>query len=214
MGSAAQGATSEEPMKLVALHRYWINANLLKIYFERSLADCGNEGLSKVTESPTARAFPLTDLWILMGYWYASLYIVVEGYWVLSLSDPAIDALLEENHIERLRRFRNGMFHYQRQEIVFLAIAGAVLLVIQIGIMAIVTCHKACEVSRNGLTTISKWPLLPPLRKGCKWEDIKKFRAIDEDDEPLYPEIYLDLKSGKWIEFNQYLLGTACEEAR
>lgn len=47
--------------------------------------------------------------------WLASLYTVIEGFYELELSDARIDALLMgENDLAKLRRFRNGTFHYQR----------------------------------------------------------------------------------------------------
>jgi len=48
-----------------------------------------------------------------LGYWYAGLYVVCEGWQELKLSDPEIDALLQSPHLEFLNRFRNGVYHYQ-----------------------------------------------------------------------------------------------------
>jgi len=49
----------------------------------------------------------------MMGYWLAALYVVVEGWQALRLSDAAVDALLGSPHIAILRRLRNGFFHCQ-----------------------------------------------------------------------------------------------------
>jgi hypothetical protein len=49
-----------------------------------------------------------------LGYWLGSLYVVVEGWKELGFSDPSIDDLLrDETHVELLRLYRNGCFHYQ-----------------------------------------------------------------------------------------------------
>lgn len=50
----------------------------------------------------------------LLSYWFASLFVLAEGWRDLSLSDPAIDALLTADHVDILRRYRNGVFHYQQ----------------------------------------------------------------------------------------------------
>lgn len=51
----------------------------------------------------------------LMSAWYASLWVVVEGWKELKLDDPSIDELLEAapKYVDLLRRYRNGVFHYQ-----------------------------------------------------------------------------------------------------
>jgi hypothetical protein len=49
-----------------------------------------------------------------LSYWYAGLYVVCEGWKdELKLSDPEIDALLKSRYVDVLRRFRNGVYHYQ-----------------------------------------------------------------------------------------------------
>jgi len=50
-----------------------------------------------------------------MSYWYASLYIVIEGWQQLGASDPEIDGLLKSKNVNLLRRYRNGTFHYQKR---------------------------------------------------------------------------------------------------
>lgn len=53
----------------------------------------------------------------LMSAWYASLWVVVEGWKELKLDDSSIDELLEAapRYVELLRRYRNGVFHYQHR---------------------------------------------------------------------------------------------------
>ena len=46
--------------------------------------------------------------------WLATLYAVGEGFVELGLSDPAVNALMQYPAFERLRKLRNGTFHYQR----------------------------------------------------------------------------------------------------
>ena len=54
------------------------------------------------------------DARLYMSQWYGNLYVVVEGWRDLDLTDPDIDKLLESSNVDLLRRFRNGVFHFQR----------------------------------------------------------------------------------------------------
>lgn len=42
------------------------------------------------------------------------MYVVIEGWKELGLSDPEVDALLESENVQLLKRYRNGVFHFQR----------------------------------------------------------------------------------------------------
>ncbi len=53
------------------------------------------------------------DAFMYMGYWYGTLYAVAEGWVELKLQDKVINGLLESENLELLRRYRNGVFHYQ-----------------------------------------------------------------------------------------------------
>ena len=61
---------------------------------------------SSVTESLT---------FALSAHWLSSLYVVVEGWECASFSDDVIDELLSTypDFVALLKRFRNGVFHYQ-----------------------------------------------------------------------------------------------------
>ena len=52
---------------------------------------------------------------IYMSYWYAGLYVVVEGWQALKLSDLMIDGLLSSNNVDLLKRYRHGTFHFQKK---------------------------------------------------------------------------------------------------
>lgn len=49
-----------------------------------------------------------------ISYSLASLHVVIEGYETLDLSDSRVDQLLSSPHVGLLRRYRNGVFHFQR----------------------------------------------------------------------------------------------------
>ena len=51
----------------------------------------------------------------LASQWYASLWVVIEGWAEAKLKDQAIDELLEKtkNNNSLLKRYRNGIYHFQ-----------------------------------------------------------------------------------------------------
>ena len=51
---------------------------------------------------------------ICLMYVYSALYVVIEGWQDLGLNDPKIDDLIQSPFVDRLRRFRNATFHYQK----------------------------------------------------------------------------------------------------
>ena len=103
---------SEPPIpiesNLVALHGHWVVADGIKAVASARVP--GHAGLP-----PDIHDF--AQVWSSMYRmlaWYALLYVVVEGYAELDLSDERIDALLRDaERVDLLRRFRNSVFHFQ-----------------------------------------------------------------------------------------------------
>jgi hypothetical protein len=64
-------------------------------------------------EQATATVWGPEFAW--MAYWYSSLFVVIEAYESIGWGDPIVDTLLEHpgDYRNLLRRFRNGIFHYQ-----------------------------------------------------------------------------------------------------
>src|SRR5438874_921893 len=93
--------------ELGSLHRYFIWANWLRGRF------------LEVAEIPGADPVAGTDAWfagsqvVFLSYWYAALYVVVEGWQRLKLSDPQANALLSSPHVAMLKRYRHGVCHFQ-----------------------------------------------------------------------------------------------------
>ncbi|WP_116947340.1 hypothetical protein [Jiangella endophytica] len=90
--------------EVLALHRYFLQANQMRVYYDNRLAQ---EGVASVDDDRWAQQ------WIDMCLWYACLYIVIEGWKQLDLSDDGVDALLASPSVGLLRRFRNGVVHFQ-----------------------------------------------------------------------------------------------------
>jgi hypothetical protein len=90
---------------IVALHRYLIWAAQMDTNFKHLLP-----------QGAKATSWWDTDFIasvMYMSYSYATLYVVIEGWRQLKLTDPTIDDLLRSPNVNLLRRFRNGAYHFQ-----------------------------------------------------------------------------------------------------
>jgi hypothetical protein len=110
MTDSAHDRRNPELSDLYTLHRYYIWANAMGTEFKRMLAEASEAG-SQI--EPGTETGILAFMW--MSYWYAALYVVIEGWRELGVHDEQADALLESPNVDLLRRYRNGVFHFQRQ---------------------------------------------------------------------------------------------------
>jgi hypothetical protein len=55
------------------------------------------------------------DAGLFLSYWYAALYVVVEGWHELKCQDLEIDHFLTSPNVQHLRRYRNGVCHFHRK---------------------------------------------------------------------------------------------------
>jgi hypothetical protein len=95
---------------IVSLQMHWLRADAIKVRMP--------------LDAPTPEGHVSTELEVLGQRWskfrvlevfYALLHVVVEGYRALKVKDEAIEKLLDEaDYEDQLRRFRNAVFHYQK----------------------------------------------------------------------------------------------------
>lgn len=90
---------------VVSLHKYYLWATYMAACFEKEMP--------KVSQSKSWAEPEALHAFMFLSYWYATLYVVAEGWKELKLADPAIDALLTEPHCALLKRYRHGVFHFQ-----------------------------------------------------------------------------------------------------
>ena len=93
---------------ILALHRYYIWANRLREHFDVAISR------TPLGSNANSQTYFADDVGLFMSHWYAALYVVVEGWKKLELSDPQLDQLLSAPHIELLKRYRNGVYHFQK----------------------------------------------------------------------------------------------------
>jgi hypothetical protein len=96
------------------LHRYFIWANRLRMEFEKAL-ETERTDLANIFAAEPSQPFLffLTDAGAFMSLWYAALYVVVEGWQELGLCGGTIDELLLSPNTALLKRYRNGVCHFQ-----------------------------------------------------------------------------------------------------
>ena len=96
--------------ELLSLHRYYVWANRMREHFDHELRRGGEAGLDSVSRDGAI------DIEVAMykSLWYGVLYVVIEGWQDLDLSDPEIDELLASPNTAKLKRYRNATFHFQR----------------------------------------------------------------------------------------------------
>jgi hypothetical protein len=92
--------------EVVTLSRYFVWADTMKNHFEEALRKRGNVDLS----APGGM-----DIAMYMSLWYGCLYVVIEAWRELGLRDQEVDNLLASGHADLLRRYRNAVFHYQKE---------------------------------------------------------------------------------------------------
>jgi hypothetical protein len=111
--NSREGTVLMDPKELKqvlhTLHRYFIWANRMRIHFY--------ELVPKIASNPNPDRFTdeAIEADMYMSLWYGELYVVVEGFQELGLSDPGIDALFASPNLDLLRRYRNGVFHFQKE---------------------------------------------------------------------------------------------------
>ena len=85
--------------KVFAMHRYFLQAHLMKGDFEKTL-------------SSNKENKPL--LLVYMALWYGLLHVTIEGWQRLKLQDPQVDLLLENRaNLKLLKGYRDDTFHFQ-----------------------------------------------------------------------------------------------------
>ena len=89
---------------IFTLHRYFLWANGMRDLFDKST----QSGFTTINSKKGIECFHY------MSYWYAGLYVVIEGWRELGLTDIKIDELLNSDNVDLLRLYRNGVFHYQK----------------------------------------------------------------------------------------------------
>jgi hypothetical protein len=93
---------------LAIAHRQWMRANRIKEYFQQALEHTDKQTLRDVQK------FYLSDAGIFMVLWYSLLFSTLEGLQSNHVDMKILDPDYDELH-KRLKRFRNSVFHTEKQ---------------------------------------------------------------------------------------------------
>jgi hypothetical protein len=94
------------------LFRYFMAASLMSQDFDRYLQD--QQQQTWIGGDPML--FLVSKSGLSMCLWYGMLFVVIEGWQEAKLADAEVDRLLTSPNVLLLRRFRNGMFHFQKEQ--------------------------------------------------------------------------------------------------
>jgi hypothetical protein len=95
------------PTAVHSLHRYFVNANYMRTLFD--------EYIERTKLPPEFGSLDWLNMNVLMGQWYGNLYVVIEGWKELQLADSVINKLLKSPNVPLLKRYRHGVFHFQKK---------------------------------------------------------------------------------------------------
>ena len=99
-------------IEVVTLYRYFAYAAHMRDLFRRSVTAEQLKELANDEQGLVSLFYSTPGLYLL--YSYSGLFVVVEGWQDLKLTDAKIDALIASPYVDRLKRFRNATFHYQK----------------------------------------------------------------------------------------------------
>src|SRR5437764_11395096 len=83
------------------LHKYFMTASLMAQEFDRHLGDPPQFEFTDAAEE--GMMFLVSKAGIKMSLWYGSLYVVVEGWREIGMSDPEVDLLLKSPNTKLLK---------------------------------------------------------------------------------------------------------------
>ncbi len=87
--------------ELFSLHKYFVYQDTIRLQFEKYLMN---------KELNNSKAY--TNIYL--DLWYGTLFVVAEWWKELRLEDDKINSLLKSSNYELLRRYRNCVFHFQK----------------------------------------------------------------------------------------------------
>lgn len=94
---------------IAALYKHWCVADSVKATIAIDI-EAPSPGFSPEIE----QLGQMHSAFMRLSVFYSLLFVVVEGYRGVGVSDPAVEEMLaDEERVKMLRRFRNANFHYQ-----------------------------------------------------------------------------------------------------
>jgi hypothetical protein len=95
---------SEEP--LIRLMTYWLTAEVMRTHYVEIVEEVEDMTLDEIRASPLQAQYTAY-----LGFWLASLFVVVEGFNKCGFKHPVVQRLFN-SHLGELKAMRHEMFHF------------------------------------------------------------------------------------------------------
>jgi hypothetical protein len=103
----------EEKIKTATLYRYFLYAVVMRDNLKKEDIESFLKSLED--DASSVLLFFSSPIGVYLTSYYSSIYLIIEGWRDLKLSDTKIDKLISSPYTDRLRLFRNATFHYQKE---------------------------------------------------------------------------------------------------
>lgn len=105
----------QEKIKTATLYRYFLYAVVMRDNLKKEDIESFLKSLED--DASSVLLFFSSPIGVYLTSYYSSIYLIIEGWRDLKLSDAKIDELISSPYTDRLRLFRNATFHYQKEPI-------------------------------------------------------------------------------------------------
>ena len=103
----------KKKIKIATLYRYYVYAAVIRENVKDK--DVNDLIKSLANHKSSVVLFFTHPIGVNLTIFYSYIYLLIEGWRDLKLSDPTIDKLISSPNTNRLRLFRNATFHYQKE---------------------------------------------------------------------------------------------------
>jgi len=105
----------DEKIKVATLYRYYLYAVVMRDHLKKENLE---EFVKQLKDDASSVILIFSSpIGVYMTYFYSAIYLVIEGWKELKLSDSKVDKLIDSPNTDKLRLFRNATFHYQKEPI-------------------------------------------------------------------------------------------------
>jgi len=97
---------------VLSLHKYYLRATAMLTHLREATLKAAAVHGSEWRKAP-AQSAEHFNVEMYRDYWYAAVFVVVEGYNKLGLADHDTEALLASDLVQKLGLYRHGVDHFQ-----------------------------------------------------------------------------------------------------
>lgn len=103
----------KKKIKIATLYRYFLYTVVMR---DNLIQENSKNIFNSLEDDPSSVfLFFSTPIGVYLTHYYSSIYLIIEGWQDLKLSDAKIDKLISSPHTDKLRLLRNATYHYQKE---------------------------------------------------------------------------------------------------